>query len=136
MNPGPPPDSSLRVLVAEDNKVSAMLILTLLRRLGIRARHVETGLLACEASRKVGGFDLIFMDVQMPEMDGIEATRRIREMEKGSPGATYIVALTAQTMPGDREKCRAAGMDDYLAKPLRPTELLALLDRFNESKES
>ena len=120
-----------RVLVAEDNKVNAMLILALLNKHGIRAQHVKDGSLACAAVEQGGEFDLIFMDVQMPEMDGIETTRRIRKLEAGEnkrPG--YIVALTAEAMAGDREKCRAAGMDDYLSKPLRTTELLAALQRF------
>jgi CheY-like chemotaxis protein len=124
-----------RVLVAEDNKVNAMLILALLNKHGIRARHVVDGSLACEAMREGGGFDLIFMDVQMPEMDGIDATRRIRELEAGeNKKPSYIVALTAEAMAGDREKCQAAGMDDYLSKPLRPTELLAALQRFTQKQ--
>jgi len=119
-----------RVLVAEDNKVNAMLILALLNKHGIRAKHVKNGLLACEAFEENGGFDLIFMDVQMPDMDGIEATRRIRQSEDGKLPPSYIVALTAEAMSGDREKCVGAGMSDYLTKPLRPTELLAALQRF------
>jgi len=119
-----------RVLVAEDNKVNAMLILTLLGKHGIRAQQVKNGALAVQASQEQP-FDLIFMDLQMPEMDGIEATRRIREQEAADGRRTsYIVALTAEAMSGDREKCRAAGMDDYLPKPLRPTELAAALQRF------
>jgi len=126
-----------RVLVAEDNKVNAMLILALLNKHGIRAQHVKNGLLACEASQKDGGFDLIFMDVQMPELDGIEATQRIRALEAGeSKRPSYIVALTAEAMAGDREKCEAVGMDDYLSKPLRPTELIAALQRFTSKQTS
>jgi signal transduction histidine kinase len=121
-----------RVLVAEDNKVNAMLILTLLKKHGIRAQHVKNGALACEAVQQSSGFDLIFMDVQMPEMDGIEATALIRALEAGTGRASYIVALTAAAMAGDREKCKAAGMNDYLTKPLRPAELVAALQRFTE----
>jgi signal transduction histidine kinase len=124
-----------RVLVAEDNKVNAMLILALLNKHGIRARHVKNGLLACEAFEENGGFDLVFMDVQMPDMDGIEATRRIRQFEENTRGASYIVALTAEAMSGDREKCVGAGMNDYLTKPLRPTELLAALQRFTQHQK-
>ena len=83
---------------------------------------------AVEAARR-GGFDLIFMDVQMPEMDGFEATRRIREAEQTTGRHIPIVAMTAHAMAGDRERCLAAGMDDYLSKPLQKSELLALLGR-------
>jgi signal transduction histidine kinase len=120
-----------RVLVAEDNKVNAMLILALLHKHGVQARHAKNGTAAVELAEQDGGFDLVFMDVQMPEMDGIEATQRIREIESGANRKpSYIVALTAEAMAGDREKCARAGMDDYLAKPLRPTELVAALRRF------
>lgn len=130
----PAPDrkhlESARVLVAEDNAVNARLILTLLEKQGVRARRVENGARACETTA-AEAFDLVFMDVQMPEMDGIEATRAIRKRETAEGRrASYIVALTAEAMSGDREKCRAAGMDDYLAKPLRPADLAATLQRF------
>jgi CheY-like chemotaxis protein len=72
----------------------------------------------------------------MPEMDGIDATRQIRNLEAGNLRRSYIVALTAEAMSGDREKCVAAGMDDYLTKPLRPTELLAALQRFTQHHQS
>ena len=107
-----------------------MLILTLLGKHGIRAQQVKNGAFAVDAAQQQP-FDLIFMDLQMPEMDGIDATRLIREQEAADGRhASYIVALTAEAMSGDREKCRAAGMDDYLPKPLRPTELAAALQRF------
>jgi signal transduction histidine kinase len=125
-----------RVLVAEDNKVNAMLILALLNKHGIRAHHVKNGVLACEAVAENNGFDLIFMDVQMPDMDGLEATRKIRGLEAGTSHPSYIVALTAEAMAGDREKCVGAGMNDYLQKPLRPTELLAALQRFSQTQPS
>jgi signal transduction histidine kinase len=122
--------ANARVLVAEDNNVNARLILTLLEKQGVRARRVENGARASEAAA-AETFDLIFMDVQMPEMDGIEATRAIRDREAAeNRRASYIVALTAEAMSGDREKCRAAGMNDYLAKPLRTAELAAMLQRF------
>jgi signal transduction histidine kinase len=126
-----------RALVAEDNKVNAMLILALLSKQGIRAQHARNGALASEAFRSNGGFDLIFMDVQMPEMDGLEATADIRKFEAATGRQpSYIVALTAEAMAGDREKCAAAGMDDYLSKPLRTTELLAALQRFTQKHTS
>jgi signal transduction histidine kinase len=124
-----------RVLVAEDNKVNAMLILTLLRKQGIRAQHVANGSLACDAVRE-NAPALVFMDLQMPEMDGLEATRAIREQEAAEGRRPcYIVALTAEAMSGDREKCHRAGMDDYLAKPIRPAELQAALQRFTTQYE-
>jgi two-component system, sensor histidine kinase len=126
-----------RVMIVEDNKVNAILILAMLNRQGIRAEHIRDGLLAYEAIRKDGGYDLIFMDIQMPEMDGLEATRRIRELEVAeSRSPCYIIALTAEAMTGDRERCFAAGMNDYLSKPLRPTELTAALRRFTQRKTS
>ena len=81
-------------------------------------------------------YDLIFMDVMMPEMDGLEATRAIREFQKAGGKANYnsriiIVAMTAQAMQGDREKCIAAGMDDYLAKPVRPKDVRAIIERWS-----
>ncbi len=78
-------------------------------------------------------FDLVFMDIQMPEMDGFEATSRIRELEKAGARKTPIVAMTAHAMAGDRERCLAAGMDDYLAKPLKKNELLGMLARFQKA---
>jgi CheY-like chemotaxis protein len=78
-------------------------------------------------------FDLILMDVQMPEMGGIEATARIREAQRGTGRRTPIVAMTAHAMTGDRERCLAAGMDDYLSKPLEKKELLGLLARISEN---
>jgi len=74
-------------------------------------------------------FDLIFMDAQMPEMDGFEATRRIRESEQATGRHTPIVAMTAHAMAGDRERCLASGMDDYLSKPLQKAALLAIFSR-------
>lgn len=129
-----PPDKEklhrAKVLVAEDNRVNAMLILALLGKEGIHAQHVKNGALAVEAVESQP-YDLIFMDLQMPEMDGIEATRAIRARQRdGERPPTYIVALTAEAMAGDREKCQQAGMDDYLPKPLRPAELQAALQRF------
>ena len=75
-------------------------------------------------------FDLVFMDVQMPEMDGLEATAAIRDKEKRSGKHLPVIAMTAHAMVGDRERCLAAGMDDYLTKPIRPDELTGLLARY------
>jgi CheY-like chemotaxis protein/HPt (histidine-containing phosphotransfer) domain-containing protein len=114
-----------RVLVAEDNSGNMRLIERLLERLGIEATVVANGRLAVEAARN-GGVDLVLMDCHMPEMDGFAATRAIR-----SEGSTVpIIALTADAMSGDRETCLAAGMNDYLPKPIVPGDLAAILRRW------
>ena len=120
--------AQLRILVAEDNAVNQRLALLLLEKLGCRADVARTGLEVVEAVR-AQPYDLVLMDVEMPEMDGIEATRRIRIA--GRHGATLprIIAVTANAMQGDRDACLAAGMDDYLTKPIRLEELDAALRR-------
>jgi PAS domain S-box-containing protein len=111
-----------RVLVAEDNAVSQRVVISMLEGLGHQVEAVANGREAAEACRRTA-YDLVLMDCQMPEVDGVRATEIIRE-EEGSSRRTPIVALTASAMPGDRERCLAAGMDDYLTKPVR----LQLLD--------
>ena len=88
----------------------------------------ESGKKALDAWRKQT-FDIILMDVQMPEMDGFEATARIREHEKSTSEHIPIIALTAHAMVGDRERCLAAGMDDYVSKPIVPDDLFAAIER-------
>ena len=117
----------LRVLLAEDNAVNQKVALSYLARMGYRADVASTGREALEAAR-TGSFDLVLMDIQMPEMDGLEATRRIRALFPGDP-RPYIVALTANAMTGDAERCAAAGMNDYLSKPIRAEDLVAALRR-------
>ncbi len=109
----------LRVLLAEDNPVNRKVALRLLERLGYRALAVGNGTEAVRAAT-TGAFDLIFMDVQMPEVDGLEATRRIRAEMPAEFRQPVIVALTANAIAGDAELCRAAGMDDYVSKPVTP----------------
>ena len=121
------PGISLRVLVAEDNPVNQRLATRLLEKRGHRVAVVANGREALEALEKEA-FDLVLMDVQMPEMDGFEATAAIRQKEKGTEARQAIIALTAHAMKGDRDRCIAAGMDGYLAKPIRPQELDELLD--------
>jgi PAS domain S-box-containing protein len=121
------PAPFLRVLVAEDNPVNQRLMVRLLEKRGHRVEVVVNGLEALQALDKER-FDLVFMDIQMPEMDGIEATAAIRQNEKSTGSHTAIVALTANAMKGDREKYLASGMDGYLAKPIRPLELDELLE--------
>ena len=117
----------LRILVAEDNPVNQLVIRKILQKLGYSPRVVRTGkevLLALE----VEDFDVVLMDVQMPEMDGVEATQRIRE-RFGEERRPYIVALTAHALHGDREKYLAAGMDAYVSKPIRVSDLVDVLQR-------
>jgi PAS domain S-box-containing protein len=121
------PDAYLSVLLAEDNLVNQRLVVRLLEKRGHRVAVAATGLEALRALEKES-FDLVLMDVQMPEMDGLEATAAIREKEKGTGLRQPVVALTAHAMKGDREKCLAGGMDGYLTKPIRPQELDQLLE--------
>jgi signal transduction histidine kinase/ligand-binding sensor domain-containing protein/ActR/RegA family two-component response regulator len=116
----------LRLLVAEDNLINQHLIQHILGNLGYKPDCVENGLLAVEAFHGKT-YDLILMDVQMPEMDGLEATRTIRGSSERQP---VIVALTANAMRGDREECLLAGMDDYISKPVRMDELKRLLEKW------
>jgi signal transduction histidine kinase/DNA-binding response OmpR family regulator len=117
----------LRILVAEDNVVNQRLALRLLEKLGYRADVVANGLEAVEAVRRQP-YDLVLMDVQMPEMDGVQATQQI--LERWADGdRPWIVAMTAEVMRGDREGFLAAGMNDYVAKPIRPQELIAAIAR-------
>jgi CheY-like chemotaxis protein len=121
------PDAYLSVLLAEDNLVNQRLAVRLLEKRGHRVVVAGTGLEALKALEKES-FDLVLMDVQMPEMDGLEATAAIREREMSTGAHQAIVALTAHAMKGDREKCLAGGMDGYLTKPIRPNELDQLLE--------
>jgi GAF domain-containing protein/CheY-like chemotaxis protein len=116
----------LRILLAEDNAVNQKLALRLLGQHGYEATVARDGKQAIDALAG-NEFDLVLMDVQMPELDGLEATRRIRKRWPDRP--VRIVAMTANAMAGDRETYLAAGMDDYLSKPIRPAELTAALDR-------
>jgi signal transduction histidine kinase/DNA-binding response OmpR family regulator len=121
------PDCSLKVLLAEDNAVNRLLAVRLLEKRGHKVTVAGNGLEALAALKKES-FDVVFMDVQMPEMDGYEATAAIREAEKNSERHQQVIALTAHAMKGDREKCLAAGMDGYLSKPIRPQELDEILE--------
>ena len=118
---------SLRVLLAEDNAVNQKLAVRLLEKRGHRVTVAENGREALEALARAS-FDVVFMDVQMPEMDGMEATAAIREKERGTGRRQRIIALTAHAMKGDREKCLAGGMDGYLTKPIRTQQLDEILE--------
>jgi CheY-like chemotaxis protein len=123
------PAASLRVLLAEDNSVNQLLAKRMLEKRGHRVTVAANGREALVALHKEN-YDLVFMDVQMPEMDGIEATLAIREMEKAGGDHLPVIALTAHAMKGDQERCMAAGMDAYLSKPIRPQELDNLLGKY------
>jgi CheY-like chemotaxis protein len=117
--------SPLRILLAEDNAVNQKLALRLLDRMGYRADVAANGLETLEALRRQP-YDVVLMDVQMPEMDGLEATRRIRQELDKQP---RIIAMTASAMQEDRERCLAVGMDDFVSKPVRVDELVNALNK-------
>ncbi|HKW30971.1 MAG TPA: response regulator, partial [Verrucomicrobiae bacterium] len=125
----------LRILLCDDNAINQKVAIRILQQLGYEPDLAANGQEALDAlDRKP--YDLIFMDVMMPEMDGLEATRAIREFQKAGGKSNFnsrivIVAMTAQAMQGDREKCIAAGMDDYLAKPVRPKDVRAVIERWS-----
>jgi two-component system, sensor histidine kinase and response regulator len=123
---------AVTILLAEDNAVNQTLALRLLERRGYAVVVAGNGREALKAHEKQS-FDLILMDVQMPEMDGFEAAAAIRRMEKSTGAHVPIVAMTAHAMKGDREQCLAAGMDDYIPKPIRPQEMYEIIARFTQS---
>jgi PAS domain S-box-containing protein len=123
-----------RILVAEDNPTNQMVALMMLRKLGLRADAVANGLEALAALRTTP-YDLVLMDCQMPEMDGFEAARRVRDTSSNVLDRSVpIIAMTAGAMRGDREACLQAGMDDYITKPVRPTDLAIALRRWLAGK--
>ena len=112
----------LHILLAEDNKVNQILAVALLAKKGHQVDIAVNGIEAVEMV-EAGAYDLVLMDVQMPEMDGLEATRAIRASEEGTERHIPIIAMTARAMKGDRERCLDAGMDDYVSKPISPADL-------------
>ncbi len=130
---GRDPACALQILLAEDNLINQKLAIRLLEKRGHQVTVTENGkeALAALAER---AYDLVLMDVQMPEMDGLEATRILREREKIAGTHQQVVAMTALAMKGDRERCIEAGMDGYLTKPIRQQELDELLDSYAERK--
>lgn len=118
---------NVRILLVEDDPINQMLAMALLEDQGYSVRAASNGREAVDVIEE--GFDVVLMDVQMPEMDGLEATRRIREREKGTGRHVPIVAMTAHAMRQDQERCLEAGMDDYVSKPINAEALYATLER-------
>jgi two-component system, sensor histidine kinase and response regulator len=123
----PRPDSAMRILLAEDNVVNQRVALRILEKQGHHVTVANNGVEALWAFDRQE-FDVILMDVQMPEMGGFEATAKIRERQRGA--SIPILAMTAHAMTGDRERCLDAGMDDYIAKPIRGAALLELVAKY------
>jgi CheY-like chemotaxis protein len=119
---------SISILLAEDNPVNTKVAMSMLRRLGYSADVVSNGL---EVLKALGmqHYDVVLMDVQMPEMDGLEATRRIR----ASGIDARVIAMTAHALDEDRVKCLSAGMDEYISKPIKIEELQKVLERFSQA---
>lgn len=124
-----PSANVLNILVAEDQIINRKIVVQLLEKKGYNVKAVENGREAFEHAVS-HRYDLILMDVQMPEMDGFDATQHIRTSEKDKNYYTPIVAMTAHAMKGDREKCLAAGMDHYITKPINPAELYEAIEKF------
>ncbi len=125
----PPPSQTLRILLAEDNLINQKVALRMLERLGYQADMVANGFEVMEAVRRQS-YDVVLMDVQMPEMDGLEASQQIRA-EFSVAEQPYIIAMTANAMEGDREVCLKAGMDDYLSKPVKAQQLERALRQYS-----
>jgi CheY-like chemotaxis protein len=124
----PPSSFSLHILVAEDNEFNVQLLELLLERRGHRVRLASTGREALSLAQQ-GGFDLLLLDIHMPEMDGFAVARAIRERERDAGGHLPIIAFTARSREEDRQRCLAAGMDDFLAKPVQVADLWAAIAR-------
>ncbi|MCA8887420.1 MAG: response regulator, partial [Parvularculaceae bacterium] len=131
---GPRISRALNILLAEDNQINAVLATALIRRAGHKVDIAVNGGDAVKAAA-TGAYDLVFMDMHMPQVDGLEAARRIRDLD-GDVASVPIVALTANAMPSDRQKCIAAGMNDFLAKPFDPEDLHLMLVKWCKQPET
>ena len=127
--PRPTGIRSMKVLLAEDGRVNQLVAVKMLKKRGHEVVVAEDGQVAVDRHEKQS-FDAILMDVQMPHLDGLEATKIIREREKESGEHVPVIAMTANAMKGDREKCLDAGMDDYIAKPIRSDKLFNILEKY------
>lgn len=123
----------VNVLLVEDQRVNQMLMETILKKLNCHVELANNGVEAIQMVKQ-NTYDLVLMDCQMPEMDGFEATQKIREYELGTENHLPIVALTADAMQGDKDKCLAIGMDDYINKPIRPNRIHEVLHKFTSKK--
>ncbi len=141
LDPGLAQRLPLRMLLCDDNAINQKVAMRLLQQMGYRPEVAGNGLEALAALDKQP-FDIIFMDVQMPEMDGLEATRLVRERQQDESrfpnykSSIIIVAMTANAMPGDRDRCLNAGMDDYIAKPVRPEDVRKIVERWGGTATS
>jgi two-component system, sensor histidine kinase and response regulator len=124
-----------RILLAEDNLVNQRLAFRVLQKAGHRVAIASNGVEVLSALRRQT-FDVVLMDVQMPQMDGLETTAAIRSEEKKTKSHLPIIAMTAHAMKGDKERCLEAGMDGYISKPLRAAELLEMVDQYRLAAES
>ena len=118
-----------RLLLAEDNEINQMVVISQLESMGYQVHAVSNGLEVLEALDG-GSYDAILMDCQMPQLDGYETAIKIREFEQGGEDAIPIIAVTAHAMKGDREKCLAVGMNDYISKPFKQEDLHEMLSRW------
>jgi CheY-like chemotaxis protein len=130
---GLPTKTGLRVLLAEDNPINQRLTVRLLEKNGHSVKVACDGHQALEQWQR-GKFDLILMDVQMPELDGLEVTAAIRKLEGNSGSHVPIIAMTAHALTGDRQRCLAAGMDGYIAKPFQLQEMLKIVSGFHDNR--
>jgi CheY-like chemotaxis protein len=123
------PTSNLRILLAEDNVVNRRVAVCILEKQGYSVVVAVNGAEAVRALAKQD-FDMVLMDLQMPEMGGFEASARIRERERSTCAHIPIIAMTAHAMMGDRERCLASGMDDYISKPVRAAALVEKVEKY------
>jgi CheY-like chemotaxis protein/HPt (histidine-containing phosphotransfer) domain-containing protein len=128
------PKKRIRILVAEDNSVNQKVVVRMLEKLGLRADVAGNGAEAVTALSLIP-YEIVFMDCQMPVMDGFEATEQIRKID-GPGNHTTIIAMTANALQGDKEKCLAAGMDDYISKPFKQADFSAAIDRWMSGAQS
>jgi two-component system, sensor histidine kinase and response regulator len=127
--------TGLRILICDDSSVNRKVVVQILEKRGCRPEAVSNGREALQALIK-GTYDVVLMDVQMPEMDGFQATAEIRKLEAQGGRHVPVIAMTAHAMAGDRERCLEAGMDDYIAKPVRPKDLLEALANWGSARVS